>query len=1080
MPCRPAQAADANGLTPICLRCEYRINPEGLDIRQPRLSWKLESNQRGQKQTAYQILAASSPENLSKDYGDLWDTGKVTSDETIHIEYSGRPLSSRMQIWWKVRVWDKDNMPSAWSEPATWTMGLLETQDWQAQWITAPQTAAYVPPRPPHNGFHSQMTNLPSVAKWVFIDLGQPRRFDAVRLFPARPYDWPDTPGFLFPLRFRIEVSQKADFTDAQTVIDNSAADVPSPGTNAPIYRFEPVNARYVRLMVTRLRQRDANNYGFALAEMQVLNADANLALGQPAKASDSIENGGWALSKLTDGELGTVKSSPAAGALPAVLLRKTIRLENKPRRAKIYATALGVYEFRINGQRIGRQILAPEWTCYRKRIQYQVYDVTELITAGENALAAAVGEGWYAGRLMLVGPFPYGTQPSMLLQLEIERADGTRQIVATDNSWRTTTDGPIRSSGIYDGEMYDARLEMPGWDMPGFNDSNWSPALVKSRDDRRLVWQPNEPIEITDELSPVRLTEPQAGTYIFDLGQNMVGWCRIRAHGKAGQTITIRHGEMLDDNGRLYTANLRGAPQVDRYIPRHDGEFTFEPHFTYHGFRFVELTGLALPPGLDAVVGRVFHSSAPETGTFACSDPYLNQLMRNIIWTQRANLMSTPNDCPQRDERFGWMGDIQAFAQTAMFNMDMAAFFTKFARDIRDDQADDGRFPDFAPHPGNPNKGFSGAPAWADAGIIVPWLAWVNYADRRLLAEHFDAACRWVEYIRQRNPDLIWVHGRNNDYNDWLNGDWIKQAGWPDKGGSVPKDVFATAFFAHSAGLVSKMAEILKRDSEARKYAELSSQIKAAFNRRFVKTDGLIEGDTQGGYALALNFQLLPPEIEALAAQKLLEGIRRYQNHLSTGIQTTHRAMLELSRHGFNETAWQLLTNRSFPSWLYMIENGATTIWERWDGYVKGRGFQDPGMNSFNHWAFGAVGEWMWRHIGGMNPDAAHPGWKHFHVQPIPGGGVTWTQASYDSIRGRIISEWAFTNGVFNLRITIPPNTTATVTIPASTTDGITESGRPLAQAVGIKLLKQENTRAILAVESGHYDFLVKNPQTN
>jgi alpha-L-rhamnosidase len=334
-------------------------------------------------------------------------------------------------------------------------------------------------------------------------------------------------------------------------------------------------------------------------------------------------------------------------------------------------------------------------------------------------------------------------------------------------------------------------------------------------------------------------------------------------------------------------------------------------------------------------------------------------------------------------------MGDIQAFSQTAIFNMDLAAFFTKFAQDIRDDQADDGRFPDFAPHPGDPNKSFSGAPAWADAGTIVPWRVYENYADTRILADHFEAARRWIEYIQHHNPDLIWANARNNDHNDWLNGDWVKQTGWPDRGGSVPNATFATAFFAHSTELVAKMAGVLGRAEEAQRYGDLFGRIKDVFQARFVKPDGRIEGDTQGGYALALNFNLLPDDLRSNATQHLLEGIRHYQNHLSTGIQTTHRAMLELTRNDHPDVGWQLLTNRSFPSWLYMIDNGATTIWERWDGYVEGRGFQDAGMNSFNHWALGAVGEWMWRHIAGLNPDEAQPGWKHFTVAPRPGGGV-------------------------------------------------------------------------------------------
>ncbi len=1069
--CLPAVAAREPALHVAGLRCEYRTDPAGLDVVPPRLSWTLTSDRRAQRQTAYQILVASSVGMLARDEGDLWDSGKVVSAETLQVVYQGKPLPSRLRAWWKVRAWDNDGQPSAWSTPASWTMGLLEKSDWQAKWIADPVSAANASLRGPLNGYHSQLAGRADVTKWVAIDLGRTQIFDAVRLFPARPYDWqPDTPGFLFPLRFKIEVAGQADFSDAHTVAERTSGDEPNPGTNAPAYRFIATTARFVRLTVTALRRRDGTNHAFALAEMQVLRGETNLALGAQVLALDSIETGAWAKAHLTDGVLQTVPPGGASGALPATMARRSFTLSQPVRRATAYVTALGLYELRLNGRRVGDQLLAPEWTSYRKRVQYQTCDVTALLRPGENAVGALLGEGWYAGRLMVVGRFAYGSFPRFLLQLEIELADGTRQTVTTDESWRSTTDGPIRSAGIYDGESYDARQEMPGWDTPGFDDRAWRPVRAFALDARRLVWQRNEPIQVELERAPVQLTEPRPGTYVFDLGQNMVGWCRVRAAGRAGQTVTIRHAEMLNDDGTPYTANLRGAPQVDRYTPRADGAFLFEPRFTYHGFRYVELTGLAARPGTNAVLARVFHSAAPRVGWFACSDPALNQLMRNILWTERANLMSSPNDCPQRDERFGWMGDIQAFAQTAAFNLDLAAFFTKFAQDIRDDQADDGRFPDFAPHPGDPNAQFSGVPAWGDAGVIVPWRAYQNYADTRLLAEHFEAARRWVDYIHRLNPDLVWTNGRGNDYNDWLNGDWVKQAGWPTTGGAVPKDVFATAFFAHSTELVAKMAEAIGRPDDARRYTELCRQIKAAFHRHFVQPDGRLEGDTQAGYALALNFDLLPEELRPKATQYLVEGIDRYHGHLSTGIQTTHRAMLELSRAGHDEAAWQLLTNRTFPSWLYMIDNGATTIWERWDGYVKGRGFQDPGMNSFNHWAFGAVGEWMWRHVAGLNPDDAQPGWKHFTLAPRPGGGVTWARGEYESIRGRITTQWGVTNHTFSLAVSIPPNTSATVILPAQDAATVTESGKPAAQAEGVKLLKTTEGRAWFEVASGRY----------
>ncbi len=1020
-------------LTPGYLRTEYRVNPAGIDVRIPRLSWVLRSDENGQRQTAYRVLVASSPERLAADKGNLWDSGKVPSEETIQVEYGGTTLRSRMKAWWKVMVWDRDGKPSGWSDTATWSMGLLEESDWSASWIADKGFSDAGGPVKPRNGYHSLITHTTYQEYQVVIDLGKEQVFQSIRLWPARPFDYKDTPGFLFPLRFRLETSNRMDFRDARTLSDNTTDDVPNPGDTPRTYGFPESKGRFVRLTVIKLALRDGDNYAFALNEMEVLGNGRNLALNAKVMAPDAIEGENWKPEFLTDGQLHTPKSGEA---LPATYARKSFTLPGKVKSATAYVSALGLYEFRLNGQKVGDRLLAPEWTAYDRRVSYQAYDVTNLLRAGENAAGAVIGEGWFAGQLMIVGRFAYGNSLKFIAQLEMELEDGTHRTLVTDESWLTTQLGPITSSGIYAGESYDARLEKPGWDLPGFADTAWKPALAAASGTRRLVWLPNEPIGVELVLVPKKITEPAPGTYIIDFGQNMVGWARLSGKGLAGRAVKLRYGEALLENGMLYTENLRKALQTDTYIPGKDGDFTFEPRFTYHGFQYVEITGLAEKPAPEHVTGMVFHSSSPMSGTFDCSDPSLNRLMENIRWTERANLMSSPNDCPQRDERFGWMGDIQAFAQTGIFNMDLAAFITKFAQDTRDDQSDDGRFPDYAPHPGDRNGTFSGAPAWGDAGVFVPWTAWVNYADRRLLDAHFDAARRWVDYIHRNNPDLIWRNGRNNDYNDWLNGDRIIYEGWPKKGGEVPNELFATAFFARSAQIVAAMATATGRIQEAAVYTELADQIKQAFNREFVSPDGHLKGDTQAGYALALSFNLLPDNLKPETLQLLIDNINgTYKGHLSTGIQTTHRAMLELSRGGRSDMAYKLLMNRSFPSWMYMIDNGATTIWERWDGYVKGRGFQDPGMNSMNHWAFGAVGEWVWRTVTGLNPDESQPGWKHFTIAPVPGGGLTRASGEYNSIRGLISSSWEIRDGKFSLDVTVPPGCTATVRLPGTGT---------------------------------------------
>ena len=902
------------------LRCEYLVDPLGIDETAPRLSWEMDDPRRGAAQRAYQIMAASSETALEQDSGDLWDTGKVASDESVQIVYSGRPLRSGMEVYWTVRLWDANGKPSPWSRPARWSMGLLSPSDWDACWIGDTRT-------PP-------------------LDQNEP---------------------------------------------------LPSP----------------------RLRTE------FAI---------------------------------------------PGDGG--------------KVRRAIAFVSALGLYELRLNGQRVGDHLLAPEWTDYHRRVQYQTYDVTAQLHPGANTLAAQLGDGWYAGRIGLADLVPgmpkrslYGRQPRLLVRLAIEFADGHTQIIVSDDAWRLSTDGPIRVSDILDGETYDARRETPGWDMPGFDDSAWLPVGVFEKVDAayagpRLVAQPNEPIRIVRQIHPVAVTEPQTGVYVFDLGQNMAGWCRIRLRGPAGTTVTLRHAEVLNPDGTIYTANLRSAAQTDHYTLRGgDGE-VFEPHFTYHGFRYVEVTGLTGKPAIDDLIGCVFCSAAPEAGRFECSSPMLNKLWSNIVWTQRANLMSIPTDCPQRNERLGWMGDILAFAQTACFDMDMTAFFTKWLPDVRDAQAEDGRYPDFAPHPFDPNARFSSVPAWGDAGVFVPWCAYVNYGDKRMLERHFESARRWVDCIQQKNPDLLWKNSRGNDYGDWLNADTLKLEGWPASGAEVPKEVFATMFFARSTELVARMADVLGRPDETEHYRALAADIRAAFNRAYVASDGRIQGNTQAGYAIALAFDLLPESQRAAAKHYLLEGFQTYGGLISTGFHSTICLMNELTRCGRSDEAYRLINNRRMPSWGYAIDHGATTIWERWDGYVEGRGFQDPGMNSFSHYAIGSVGEWMYRTIIGINPDESKPGYKHFFIRPRPGGGLTWARGEYRSLYGQIECAWRKKDGRLTIDLTVPPNTTATVSVPTNDAAKVKEGGHPAAIAENVKCLGTEDGAACYFVPAGRYTF--------
>ncbi|MDK3160830.1 family 78 glycoside hydrolase catalytic domain [Kamptonema cortianum] len=655
-----------------------------------------------------------------------------------------------------------------------------------------------------------------------------------------------------------------------------------------------------------------------------------------------------------------------------------------------------------------------------------------------------------------------------------METEEGNLEYVHTDGDWKVCSGGPILSSDIFDGEVYDARKEFLGWDQPGFDDSSWTwtrdGGMEFSLNFGPVVAQMNEPIRITHDFAPVSVSEPQPGVYVLDMGQNMVGWVRaIFRKTKPGQEIRLRHAEALNPDGTIYFANMRGASPIDTYICRGAGEEVFEPRFTYHGFRYVEVTGLDDQPRPEDFRGRVFHSDMAKVGALETSSELVNKIFHATQWTQYGNMHSTPTDCPQRDERLGWMGDIQVFSQTAIMNMDMAAFFRKFMQDVRDAQTMDGRFPDFAPHPHGPENRFTANPGWADAGVIIPWRQWMNYGDRDLLEKHFEAMCRWIDCVDRISPDHLWRDFSTHTpltYGDWLNSDTFLnlggKTGFPKGMGLLDKVVYATAFFGFSTRLLAQMAQALGKKEERKKYGKLAGQIARAFQKNFVKPDGKLHvrlsqeeraekiavgqsrrsrADVQAGYALALHFGLIPKALEPKSAKQMVAALKPFNGHMSTGIQTTLRLMLELSRFGYHKEAYDLLTKTTIPSWGYMIENGATTIWERWDGYDRDNGFQDPGMNSFNHYAIGAVGEWMYRVIGGIRPDEAAPGWKHFFIEPVPGGGLSHATCSYESIRGLIKTQWRIDSGTFHLQVTIPANCSATVILPGK---------KPRTQKVG------------------------------
>lgn len=886
-------------MKPTSLRCESLLNPLGLDIARPRLSWKLPpSARRGMSQSAWQIQAAASLEKLAAGNADLWDSGRVESSESVLVAYEGVLLPSRARACWKVRVWDETGTASEWSEPAYWEAGLLDSADWQAEWIGGPLAGSSV-------------------------------------------------------------------------------------------------------------------------------------------------------------------------STVPAPYLRKEFHLASAIASARLYVTARGLYEFSINGQRVGADVFTPGDTDYAQRIQYQVYDVTALLQPGANAAGAILGDGWYCGYVGWQQRQNYGERPLLLAQIEITYADGTREVVATGADWKTSF-GPILEADFLQGEIYDARREMPGWNRPGFDDAAWGTAAIAADNGARRVGMRGPTVRRIVELPG----KPTVKPLIYDFGQNMVGFVRIKVSAPVGTTVKIRHAEMLNKDGSLYTTNLRGARATDYYICKGSGEEVWEPRFTFHGFRYVEVEGL--PAGTPVeVTGVVVCSDIAPTGQFECSDPLVNQLQKNIQWGQRGNFVDIPTDCPQRNERLGWTGDAQVFIRTAAFNFDVASFFTKWQNDVADAQRPGGEIPAVIPNPLLATIGemsVDGGPAWADAGVICPWTVYLCYGDKGILAEHYDSMRRFVESMKAASIGLIRSHPDSGKWGGF--GDWLALDGGGKTDGITPKDLIGTAFFAYSTRLLARIAAILGREADVAEYEALFEKIRAAYQARFLTPEGLVASGTQTAMVLTLHFDLAPEAVRPAIVKALVRHIEGNGNRLATGFVGTSYLPHVLTRFGRLDVAYRLLHQKQWPSWLYAVTQGATTIWERWDGWTEEKGFQDAGMNSFNHYAYGAIGEWLYATVAGLDLDPEEPAYRHAIVKPRPGGGLTRAAASLETPYGRLASGWEIKDGTFSLDVMVPPNTRATVCVPAVEGAVVLEGGKPAAEVLEAAGWREGG--AVFRVGSGEYRFSV------
>jgi alpha-L-rhamnosidase len=890
----------ASPLTVNELRCEYKTSPLGIDVVKPRLSWKIEASQRATDQSAYHIRAANSVEDLSRGQNLLWDSGKVQSDQSVHVVYAGPALAARQLVYWQVRVWDNHGNVSDWSEPAWWEMGLLKASDWQADWI---------------------------------------------------------------------EPDIKED----------------------------------------------------------------------PKKSN------------------------------PCPMLRKEFQLNGAIKSARAYITCKGLYQMELNGKVVGDQLFTPGWTAYLHRLQYQTYDVTEMLKNGANCVGVTLGDGWYRGRLVWQDRRNlYGQNVALLAQIEVEYQSGQREMISTDNIWKAST-GPILKSDIYDGELYDARLEKDGWSKPGFDDGKWVGVNIAKLGKELLVAPAGVPVKTHEQIKPVKIINTPEGETVVDMGQNMVGWVRIKVQGPPSTHIKLRHAEMLDSKGNFYTENLRTAKQTVEYILRGKGQEIYEPHFTFQGFRYVAVEGWPGQLSLDDLTGIVIHSDITPAGTFECSNPMINQLQHNIQWGQKGNFLDVPTDCPQRDERLGWTGDAQVFARTASFNADVAAFYTKWLADLAADQQPSGAVPHVIPNVLSlgAKQGASASAGWADSAVVVPWTVYLCYGDKRILEQQYSSMKGWVDYMANRaGNSYFW--NTDDTFGDWLAFNTTR-SDYP--GATTDKDFVCQAYFAHSTDLLQRTAKVLGKNEDAEKYGRLLEKIKKVFQDEFVTPNARLSSNTQTAYSLALAFGLLPDNMQNRAAQRLADDVDRFK-HITTGFLGASLVCPVLGYYGYFEQAFMLLNRKEYPSWLYPITKGATTIWERWDGLKPDGTFQDKGMNSFNHYAYGAIGDWLYRVVAGLDIDEQNPGYKHIIIQPHPGGGLTYAKASHESMYGPVESSWRLADQKMIVNVEIPPNTTATVRLLKTKLSNVKESGKSLENSEAITDIHQDGDAVVIHIGSGRYSF--------
>lgn len=982
---------------PVHLQCNYQEKALGIDTAKPSLSWQSDSLERNWLQSAYRISVASRPELAVPGKADVWDSGRQTSSESVDIPYLGPALESRHRYYWSVAVWDQTARETV-SAPTWWEMGLLGQTDWSAQWIGAPDR------RP----------QLAEGLRWVWLADSDPFNVSSAATGTFR-YSFDLAAK---PLRANLYVTARSEMTASVNGHVSGHKKDWAAFDNEDIAPLLHAGRNEVEIVVTAASP--IARPGAPAPPTIVAGFAARISLTAPDGSVNAInagrdwqgksKDGSWSAAQdfaaLTDPRMGP---DPGLPAQPATLLRTSFTVSKTVRQARLYVTAAGSYKMSLDGHAVDADELTPDFTDYRVRIPYQTYDVTGLIAHGAHVLGATLGDGWFQSPMTWAGTRFIAGPDRLLAQLEITYTDGSRDVIASSPDWKTSP-APILSSEIYAGERYDARLAQRGWDTAAFNAAAWSEAAAFPAPAGSITAQIGRPVHITNTLHPTARRRLANGDWLFDMGQNMVGWTTLHVAGAAGTVIRLRFAERLKPEGDIYTENLRNADAEDTYVLRGGGRpEVWSPSFTFHGFRYVQVSGLPEAPAADTLTGQVLNSLDKDpTGHLQTSSPMLNRMWNLGVWGQRGNFVSIPTDCPQRDERLGWMGDAGVFWRTGAYNFDIAAFTRKYMTDIVDAQTPAGAFTNISPNIMRPGVG---APGWGDAGIIVPYTTWLQYGDRSLVEKNWSAMEHWMDFIAAANPNFLREKQLGANFGDWLA---------PDQ--NTPRTLVGTAYWAILAGMMRDMATATGHDPS--RYRALVDHIRTAYQAEWVKPDGSVQGDTQTAYLLTLYAGLAPEALRSAIADRLVANINAHRTHLTTGFLGTPFLLFALSESGHTDTAYKLLFQDTYPSWGYMVAKGATTWWERWNGDSG-----DPAMNSYNHYSFGSVMAWVYRDTVGIEPSAT--GFRHLVLHPHPTGELQYASGTYDSVYGKIRSSWKRTPaGLIDWTVTIPPNTTAQVTL--------------------------------------------------